>query len=396
MGISWPLTGQRLGGGAFVRLAARHSDRIPNRKVITVPIVAIRAWLRQRNLRTTAERFQALQDIGSWFARACLRHLHIAHRVFYGFSSASLEAIRFENRQGVRAIVSQVDAARTHGRILREEEALFPELVEAATCIQESYYSRLEEEWSEADCVAVNSLWTRRALLEQGVAASKIAVLPIAYEATKLVPHARTPRVPLRVLWLGALTLAKGLPYALQAAKLLARAPIQFTFAGPAAVTLKRLSWPANCTYAGPLPRPQALKLYQHHDVFLFPTLSDGFGLTQVEAIAHGLPVIATPCCGDVIEHGTSGFRVNPRDPRAIADAILELLESGDRLYRMSCAALERSRDFRAEAVWPLYAQVLGIAPADAGVQAAGRDPARSLQKDGARNAQASQVFGQS
>ena len=42
-------------------------------------------------------------------------------------------------------------------------------------------------------------------------------------------------------------------------------------------------------------------KLYRSADLFVIPTLSDGFAITQLEAMAHGLPVIATPHCAEVI-----------------------------------------------------------------------------------------------
>jgi glycosyltransferase involved in cell wall biosynthesis len=93
--------------------------------------------------------------------------------------------------------------------------------------------------------------------------------------------------------------------------------------------------------------------------VLLFPTLSDGFGLVQVEAMAHGLPVIATPCCGEVVQDTRNGFIVPPRDSDAISDRLLTLLEQPDLLARMSAAAYSRSRDFHPDRIWTLYKSVL-------------------------------------
>jgi glycosyltransferase involved in cell wall biosynthesis len=59
------------------------------------------------------------------------------------------------------------------------------------------------------------------------------------------------------------------------------------------------------------------------------PTISDGFAITQLEAMAHGLPVITTPNCGQVVTDGVDGFIVPVRDSQALADAIARL--DGDR-----------------------------------------------------------------
>ena len=70
--------------------------------------------------------------------------------------------------------------------------------------------------------------------------------------------------------------------------------------------------------------------LYRGSDVFLFPTLSDGFGLTQLEALGHGLPVIASRHCGQVVEDRVSGLVLPEVSPEAIADAIMQLVRDPD------------------------------------------------------------------
>jgi glycosyltransferase involved in cell wall biosynthesis len=64
-----------------------------------------------------------------------------------------------------------------------------------------------------------------------------------------------------------------------------------------------------------------------------------GFALTQLEAMAHGLPVITTPNCGRVVTEGLDGFIVPPRDAAALADRLRTLLEDPERLQAMREAA---------------------------------------------------------
>ena len=86
------------------------------------------------------------------------------------------------------------------------------------------------------------------------------------------------------------------------------------------------LRLPGNMTFHGPVSRDGAALWYRQSDVFVLPTLSDGFALTQLEALAHGLPVIVTPNCGRVVREGKTGFIIPPRDPQALADAILRFV----------------------------------------------------------------------
>jgi glycosyltransferase involved in cell wall biosynthesis len=84
-------------------------------------------------------------------------------------------------------------------------------------------------------------------------------------------------------------------------------------------------------------------------DLFVFPTLSDGFGLVQLEAMAAGLPVLATPCCGEVVRHGSNGLIIPPRDPSAIVAALEELRDNPDKYERLAAAASCRPLDFSPE-----------------------------------------------
>jgi glycosyltransferase involved in cell wall biosynthesis len=220
--------------------------------------------------------------------------------------------------------------------------------------VPDEFFERLRAEWSVARRIIVNSAWSKSALTQQGVPAGKIKVCPLACKPSESPARPRFHERPrFRVLWLGRLSLGKGIVYAIEAARMLERHNVDFTFAGPIDVRLPAL--PANCTYIGRIPQSQVGTQYGSHDLFIFPTLSDGFGRTQLEAMAHGLPVIATPNCGEVVEHGISGLIVPLRDSRALAEAILEICGNRSKIEAMSAAAVRRSRDFTPDRVWQTF-----------------------------------------
>jgi glycosyltransferase involved in cell wall biosynthesis len=93
------------------------------------------------------------------------------------------------------------------------------------------------------------------------------------------------------------------------------------------------------------LPREKILAEMRAHDVLVFPSLFEGFGLVVTEALSQGLPVITTShtCGPDVLTEGEDGFIVPIRDPQAIAGKLELLHRDRERLAGMSEAARKKS-----------------------------------------------------
>src|SRR3984957_3976720 len=102
-------------------------------------------------------------------------------------------------------------------------------------------------------------------------------------------------------------------------------------------------------TFHGRATRDQTANWYRQSDVFVLPTLSDGFAITQLEAMSYGLPVIATPCCGAVVSDGLDGYIVPVRDADALARAIQWYLNESELLVRQRAAALVKVKQFTLE-----------------------------------------------
>lgn len=119
----------------------------------------------------------------------------------------------------------------------------------------------------------------------------------------------------------------------------------------PLRAALERHQWIAS------LPHPQILEQMRLHDVLLFPTLCDGFGLVITEALSQGLPVITTPNSGapECLRDGVEGFIVPIRDSQAIAARLQQLVSNRDQLEAMRQACLLRA----AELNWTAYEQGL-------------------------------------
>jgi glycosyltransferase involved in cell wall biosynthesis len=177
------------------------------------------------------------------------------------------------------------------------------------------------------------------------VPAAKLVEVPLVYEASGSMEHGawsmeKRPNTRLRALFLGSVILRKGVGQLFDAIRMLKNEPVDFTFAGPIGVRIPdEILSMSNVRILGPVDKATTERLYRESDVFLFPTLSDGFGLTQLEALGHGLPVIASTHCGQVVEDRDNGLVLPEVSPEAIAEAIMELIRDPDLLARLKSNA---------------------------------------------------------
>jgi glycosyltransferase involved in cell wall biosynthesis len=346
-----------LGPAARPAAVRRHED-VPDERVAQLPLWTTLARVRHQLVpnRSSIERGARKDvEVGRAFARGvriALSKLWLdpERDVYFGFNTGCLETLSLLKERGVLSIVDQIDPARVEEQMVFEESLRWPGWQALPGRIPEFYWQRIDQEWALADRVLVNSDWSKRALIEQGVPAGKIEVVPLAYEPPADVPHIDRPRTagrPLVVLFLGTVMLRKGIQYLIEAARLLAGENVEFIVAGPLYISDNAVrSAPPSMRFAGRVTRDQVSEFYRRADVFVLPTISDGFAITQLEAMAHGLPVIATPNCGEVVTPESDGLIVPPRDPAALAQAIVRFCHDRTLAPQMGERAIEKSKQF--------------------------------------------------
>jgi glycosyltransferase involved in cell wall biosynthesis len=236
---------------------------------------------------------------------------------------------------------------RAGKRLLEEERELSPEWAATMEILADSpaKQARKDAELAAAERIVVPSGFVRETLGEHPGLTAEIAVIPYGAPPPAL-PAERRPAGELRVLYVGHLSQQKGISYLFAAMREL-RGAAQLTLVGGKAggrcpaldAELDRHEW------LGPVPHARVLEVMREHDVLVFPSLFEGFGLVILEAMAQGLPVVATANTAgpEVIEEGVDGFVVPIRDPLAIARRVLDLARDRDRLAAMSAAALRKA-----------------------------------------------------
>ena len=275
-----------------------------------------------------------------WFQRAVVNQLARNHSdvnlTVFAYSYAAAEIFKIARQRGWRTVLGQIDPGPVEERIVAE---LTPNNHHPAP---PEYWRSWRSECELADQIIVNSCWSRDALSSEGIAGENIRVIPLAYEPTaeattfvRSYPEKFTSDRPLRVLFLGQINYRKGAIQLFDAVKQMAAEPVEFWFVGPMQVDIPheikdRIRW------FGAAPRSDVARYYRDADVFILPTFSDGFGLTQLEAQSWKLPVIASRFCGDVVKDSVNGLLLENVSATSIAHAIYQLLRSPESLDAMS------------------------------------------------------------
>ncbi|HEY4256571.1 MAG TPA: glycosyltransferase family 4 protein [Candidatus Udaeobacter sp.] len=276
--------------------------------------------------------------------------------ILLSYSYTALEPFRYAKAQGWKTLLVQIDPGPEEEAIVAEEAARMRELAAGWQPAPTEYWSLWREECKLADRIVVNSEWSREALIRRGIPRDKVSVIPVAYEAREVrgqmseitgarsYPVRFTPERPLRVLFLGLINLRKGIARLLEAARILRGEPVEFWMVGPVETAhASTIGNAGRVKWFGPVTRNQAAEFYKDADVFILPTLSDGFAITQLEAQAHGLPVIVSKFCGKVVENGLDGIVLEEPTGACIAAAVRDCIADADRLQKL--AAASRLRD---------------------------------------------------
>lgn len=217
---------------------------------------------------------------------------------------------------------------------------------------------------SLATAWVVASSHTRATLAENGIDPSRVHVVPYGVSASDY-PERRDPPAPVapfRVMFLGSLGQRKGLSDLLDAVLQVSPKAVTVCLRGRGYVDRHLLAKynDVKLDIALNLSRPQIVAELQRSDLFILPSLEEGFGHAVLEAMSCGVPVMATDrtCAPDLIEDGVQGFIVPVRDPEAIATRIAWALTNRPTLVEMGRLAAMRARQY----TWERFRRGIGTA----------------------------------
>ena len=276
------------------------------------------------------------------------KHAGLITYSYYGFDSI--------RAYGKPSMLFQVHPhPATMRRILSEELAAHPDCAaslqqEWELALPEEDYNHLVDETSMASKYIVASSFTRASLVEHGANAADITVIPYGVDLQRFRPAATPPNnEKLELLFVGRINQRKGIKYLLQALSLLDSQQVHLTICGRVVDDLALFKpFADRITIRPSVSSADLIAAYQAADLFVFPSVAEGFAQVLLESLASGLPILSTThtAAPDLIQDGVQGFITEPRRPDLLAGRIQWALDHRAGLTAMRAEARRCAESF--------------------------------------------------
>lgn len=183
--------------------------------------------------------------------------------------------------------------------------------------------------------------------------------IPNGVDTARFVPLPRPPNAQVKILFIGRLIPRKGFQRVVRALPLvrqLARVPFEVEVVGTGAAQTDldalaaKLGISDLIRYVGTVPYDKLERSYQYADIFVLTSLSEGMPSVILEAMACGLPIVASDVGGnnEIVNEGDNGFLIRGDDIELLAERLAELVNNGELRRRMG----ERSRQLALRYDW--------------------------------------------
>jgi len=327
--------------GELERMPTRLARLLSRREYALPPSLLCRRPMREAIRLSLGERFFPIdsiyRDLDSHLARSIRRgQLPPETRALYAYEDGAAACFTAAREHGLKCVYEQpIGYWRAARKIYQSEAALQPAWASTLGGLldSEEKLGRKDSELLQADRIIVATSFTQETLEGFPGKLAPVEVIPYGCQPSPKPPTPPAQDGPLKIIFVGGLSPRKGLSYLFAAIdKIAQQATLTLVGRKPSGCpvlddALRQHHWIES------LPHADILHLMAQHDVLVFPSLFEGFGLVITEALAQGLAVITTAHTAgpEFIQEGENGFIVPIRDTDAIAEK-LELLVRNRRL----------------------------------------------------------------
>ena len=310
------------------------------------------AWLENRVWQWNERKFD------SWVAGNLTAEVHWVHT----YEHAALSTIRKAKSLNIPSFYEQPSQHHLYlSGILEKQLREYPELDSPSTRLMYDGNAlkcdaRKDLELAECDYIICNSTFTKKTLKIAGIRAEKIIMIPYGFPETAQKMPVRMNGDKFTFLYAGNQNLRKGIHilYKAWASCNFDPKKAELVLIGESQLPESlRKDLPSSIKFIQNVPHKELLNYYQKANVFVLPTLADGFGMVISEAMAQGLPVITTHNSGgpDIIQHRQNGLLVEANDIQALAKELRWAFENPADLAEIGEAAFQTAKAYP----WSLY-----------------------------------------
>ena len=268
------------------------------------------------------------QVASSWLADRLIARYIPPSTLFHGITAASLASLEMAKRLGAITVIEHPVQHPLHWQreVLAECARFGLNSRDCDVVLPEVLARRMQREYELCDAIVVPSTIVRRGFAQFSCGHKAGVVLP-GVDHEFFTPAHDRPRV-FRVVYVGRVELAKGVPYLLAAWHRLRPENAELVLLGAVRQEMQAMlrHYASNSIKILGFLSPSEVGIqYRNASVFVLPSVNDAFGVVMLEAMASGLPIIATDRTGadDCVADGKTGFIVPARNVDALADALL-------------------------------------------------------------------------
>jgi glycosyltransferase involved in cell wall biosynthesis len=305
------------------------------------------------------------QQHDKWVANSLAKAKNEGITGVYAYEDGALATFTKAKQLGLTCIYDLPIGYWKSARLLMQKEFdINPDWSSTLTGFNDSpeKLDKKNQELALSDVVFVASSFTKKTLEEYSGNLPEIKVIPYGFpEVKQKKEYPSLVNRKLKVLFIGGLSQRKGLSYLFDAVEGMQN-KVELTVVGHKAVSncnvlnlaLEKHKWIPS------LSHDQVLACMREHDVFVFPSLFEGFGLVITEAMSQGVPVITTDRTAgpDIINHGKDGWIVAAGSSISIKEVFTKILETPDIVEEYGIAAQQKAQT----RPWSVYGQEMADA----------------------------------
>lgn len=328
-------------------------------------------WLRfDKKYRYTFSVFTYLSDVfGEKVAKYAVNN---NAKAVIGYDTAATKCFELISKND-KSIIKILDMSSAAGSYIRN---IIKQDIESGNPFFESYNQKLRQ-YSEKSCkyfdkeillsdyFLVPSNFSKNSLLSLGIKEKQIYMVPYGVDLKRFtIKYGYELKEKIRFLFVGRLEAAKGIYSLLQAFKQIGRDDVELVLVGSTCGTEHLLEPYKNYyTYLGTKLSSEMPEVFKSADVYIMPSMWEGFSLTLLEAMASGVPVIASNNSGaeGVITDGEEGFVFNAGDIEQLKNRIIWFADNREQIKKMGQNARKTAEKY----TWENYEAKAAIAIAE-------------------------------
>lgn len=281
--------------------------------------------------------------LGEMFDKFVSRQIDNLSDIVIAESNLSLHTFRKAKELGLTTILDRTNSHIEYQTNLLKEEYL--KLGLNFDFNSENVVRKGIEEYKVADYICVLSSFVKRTFLERNIPEGKLFLIPSGVDLTLFRKVDKEDKV-FRIIYCGLSCVKKGLHYLLEAFHDLKLKNSELWLIGGISKEIKPFfkKYEGNYKALGYIQPHDLYKYYSQGSVFVLPSLEEGMAKVIMEAMACGLPVIATVNSGaeDILRDNIDGFVIPIRDKEAIKEKISFLYKNQNVCLEMGRNAQER------------------------------------------------------